>query len=113
MAAFGPETDFYSSELIAKIVAYLDACCSAVGIADGILLFFRYKESWTIWYIAVIMEMVINIITGQWILLILKVGYLTNTTYGYIKWQKYIKSRNEEELSVISETTTEVAENIA
>jgi nicotinamide mononucleotide transporter len=23
-------------------------------------------------------------------------GYLTNTTYGYIKWTKYIKSHKEE-----------------
>ena len=28
---------------------------------------------------------------GQWVLLVLKAGYLTNTTYGYIKWNKYIK----------------------
>ena len=34
-----------------------------------------------------------NILAGQWILLILKAGYFTNTTYGYIKWTKYIKER--------------------
>jgi nicotinamide mononucleotide transporter len=32
---------------------------------------------------------------GQWVLLPLKVGYLTNTTYGYIKWSKYIKAQPE------------------
>ena len=25
-------------------------------------------------------------------LLVLKAGYLTNTTYGYIKWTQYIKA---------------------
>ena len=57
-----------------------------------ILLILRYREQWIAWYISTILETVINIMSGQWMLLILKVGYLTNTTYGYIKWTKYIKS---------------------
>ena len=94
LAAYGPETDFFSSELVEKVVAYLDACCSAVSIANGILLYFRYKENWLVWFIYVIFETVINIITGQWILLILKIGYFTNTVYGYLKWTKYIDGKN-------------------
>ena len=38
--------------------------------------------------------------TGQFVLLILKIGYLTNTTYGYIKWTKYVNSRKEEKLTL-------------
>ena len=34
---------------------------------------------------------VINILSGQYVLLILKLGYLTNCTYVYIKWSNYIK----------------------
>jgi len=34
-----------------------------------------------------------NILMGQWVLLVLKAGYFTNTTYGYIKWTKYIKQK--------------------
>lgn len=94
LAAFGPETDFYSSVLVEKVVAYLDACCSALSIVNGILLFFRFKENWLVWFIYVIAETVINIILGQWILLILKIGYFTNTTYGYLKWSKYIKEND-------------------
>ena len=101
MAAYGPETDFYSDETIIKVVAYLDACVSAVGLANGILLFFRFKENWLVWYISVILETVINIISGQWILLILKVAYFTNTTYGYLKWTKYCKNK---ELSTQTKT---------
>jgi nicotinamide mononucleotide transporter len=33
---------------------------------------------------------------GQWVLLVLKAGYFTNTTYGYIKWTKYIKNKEKE-----------------
>lgn len=91
-AAFGPETDFYSSQTILKVVAYLDACASAVGIANGLFILFRFREQWFAWYICTFLEIAINIVSGQWVLLVLKAGYLTNTTYGYIKWTKYIKS---------------------
>ena len=92
MAAYAPDTDFYSSELIEVIVCYLDACVSAVGIANGLFILFRYREQWLAWYICAGLETVINILSGQWVLLVLKAGYFTNTTYGYIKWTKYIKS---------------------
>lgn len=82
---------FATNVTLKNIVCYIDACASAVGIANGLLILFRYREQWIAWYIVSILETVINIIAGQWILLILKVGYLTNTTYGYIKWTKYIK----------------------
>lgn len=78
--------------LLENAVCYLDACCSAVGIANGLFILFRYREQWIAWYIATFLETAINIISGQWVLLVLKAGYLTNTTYGYIKWTKYIKA---------------------
>ena len=71
---------------------YLDACASAVGIANGLFILFRYREQWIAWYIVCILEIALNIMAGQGILLVLKAGYLTNTTYGYIKWTKYIRS---------------------
>ena len=76
--------------LIEQICCYLDACVSAVGITNGLLIYFRYREQWIAWYISVALETAINILAGQWVLLVLKAGYLVNTTYGYIKWTKYI-----------------------
>ena len=84
-----------SNMFIKNLICYLDACASAVGIANGVFILLRYREQWIAWYIVAILETVINIITGQWILLVLKAGYLTNTTYGYIKWTKYIKAHKE------------------
>ena len=72
------------------IVCYLDACVTAVGICNGVFILLRYREQWIAWYISSILEGVINVLAGQWVLLVLKLGYLTNTTYGYIKWTKYI-----------------------
>lgn len=91
------ETDLFGgNELIETIVCYLDACVSAVGIANGVFILLRLREQWIAWYIDAILEGVINVLSGQWVLLVLKLGYLTNTTYGYIKWSKYIKEHKEE-----------------
>lgn len=83
---------FANNVMYKNIACYLDACVSAVGIANGLFILFRYREQWIAWYISAILETVINIMAGQYVLLVLKAGYLTNTTYGYIKWTKYIKS---------------------
>lgn len=90
-------TDFYNNEMLETAIIYIDACASAVGIANGLFIFFRFREQWIAWYICAALEAVINIISGQYVLLILKLGYFTNTTYGYIKWSNYIKSHKEEE----------------
>lgn len=82
---------FGGNRMLENVVCYLDACASAVGIANGLFILLRYREQWIAWYICAFLETVINILAGQWVLLILKAGYFTNTTYGYIKWTQYIK----------------------
>lgn len=84
---------FSGNRTLEIIVCYIDACVSAVGVANGLFILFRFREQWIAWYISAILEGVINILSGQFILLILKLGYLTNTTYGYIKWTRYINAR--------------------
>ena len=87
---------FASNVALKNIVCYLDACVSAVGIANGVFILLRYREQWIAWYISTFIETAINIMAGQFVLLVLKAGYLTNTTYGYIKWTRYIKSHKDE-----------------
>ena len=87
---------FNGNELYEVIVCYLDACVSAVAILNGLFIFFRYREQWIAWYVDAILETIINILAGQYVLLVLKLGYFTNTTYGYIKWTKYIKEHKDE-----------------
>lgn len=86
-------TDFINNKTTETIIIYLDACASAISIANGLFIFFRLKEQWFAWYICALLETIINVMSGQYVLLVLKIGYFTNTTYGYIKWNKYIKSR--------------------
>lgn len=95
-------TDFYNNEILETAIIYIDACASAVGIANGLFIFFRLREQWIAWYICALLEAIINIISGQYVLLVLKLGYFTNTTYGYIKWTKYIQAHNNEKLTQIS-----------
>ena len=63
-----------------------------MGVVNGVFILLRLREQWIAWYLCAALEAVINILSGQFVLLILKLGYFTNTTYGYIKWTKYIKS---------------------
>lgn len=82
---------FAGNEKLEILVCYLDACVSAVAICNGVFILFRLREQWIAWIIDAVLEAVINVLSGQWVLLVLKVGYLTNSLYGYGKWTKYIK----------------------
>ena len=95
-------TDFFgNNKTLETAIIYIDACASVVGVLNGVFIFFRFREQWIAWYICALLEAIINIMSGQYVLLILKLGYFTNTTYGYIKWSKYIKSHDEEKLTLL------------
>ena len=94
-------SDFFKSRTLEVIVCYVDACASAVGVANGLFILFRYREQWIAWYICAALESLINILSGQFVLLVLKLGYFTNTTYGYIKWSNYIKRSKVEDKTLL------------
>lgn len=85
---------FHGNKLIENIVCYLDACVTILGIMNGLFILFRFREQWITWILSSIGEGVINVLSGQIVLLVLKLGYLTNSVYGYVKWTKYIKEHN-------------------
>lgn len=87
-------TDFFVDKNLEKLIIYLDASASAVGVANGLFIYFRLREQWIAWYVCSIIDTVINILSGQYVLLVLKLGFFTNTTYGLIKWNKYIKEHS-------------------
>lgn len=94
-------TDFLGgSRSLELAIIYLDACASAVGIANGLFIFFRLREQWIAWYVCALLEAVMNILAGQYVLLVLKLGYFTNTTYGYIRWSRYIREHQNAENSL-------------
>lgn len=73
--------------------SYLDAFVSALGMANGILLLLRYNEQWYAWFAYLIFDAVLWIISGHYIMLITVVAMMINTIYGFVKWIKYIKSK--------------------
>ena len=70
---------------------YLDAIANTFSVCNGLFLLFRYKEQWIPWIGVAIVEAIMWILSGQFIMLILSLGYLMNSTYGFIKWTIYIK----------------------
>jgi len=92
--ALSETTDIFNENQrnLAILVCYLDAMVSALDICNGTFILLRLKEQWIAWYLEVIFDAICIIIGGQYALLALTLCYLTNTTYGYIKWDRYIKS---------------------
>lgn len=103
LTVISPEGILEANSTAEIALCYIDACASAVGICNGLFILFRFREQWIAWYICTILETIMNIILGQWVLLVLKAGYLTNTTYGYIKWTKYIKSHENKTVNLPNE----------
>lgn len=75
---------------------YLDALANTFSVCNGLFLVFRFKEQWLPWIGVALVEAVMWILSGQYIMLVLSVGYLMNSLYGLLKWQKYIKTHPEE-----------------
>ena len=84
LARFMPDTGFFSSDSHQVVAAYLDAYASALAVANGVLFFFRFRESWYPWILYSIVNIVYLILSGFWIFIVLQLGYLTNAIYGYI-----------------------------
>jgi nicotinamide mononucleotide transporter len=81
---------------------YLDALANTFSVCNGLFLWLRYKEQWLPWYGVCICEAIMWVIAGNYIMLILSIGYITNTTYGLIKWSKYASSHSDEEVLTTS-----------
>lgn len=79
---------------------YLDALANTFSVCNGLFLIFRFKEQWIPWIGVALVEAVMWILSGQYIMLILSIGYLMNSLYGFIMWTKYVKKHKEEPVKV-------------
>lgn len=77
---------------------YIDAFCTAVGMANGILLLLRYNEQWIAWIICLGLNAWLYIAAGSYFMLITVAAMTVNTVYGFVKWLLYIKSHNKSAL---------------
>lgn len=76
--------------------SYLDALASACGMANGVLLLFRYTEQWYAWTMTLVLYAILYTISGAYIMLITVAAMMVNTVYGYCKWYHYTRTHEVE-----------------
>ncbi len=70
----------------------MDATSNCINLCGIILMILRFKESWWLWLINNIIDLIIWIITvinggdGSVMMLLVSIGYLLINIYGVIKW---------------------------
>lgn len=73
-------------------LALMDATSNCINLCGVVLMILRFKESWWLWLINNIIDLLIWIITvinkgeGSIMMLLVSIGYLLINIYGVIKW---------------------------
>jgi len=73
-------------------LAFMDAASNCINLCGVILMILRFKESWWIWLVNNIIDLIIWTITvinkgnGSIMMLLVSIGYLLINIYGMIKW---------------------------
>lgn len=79
-------------------LAFMDATSNCINLCGVILMILRFKESWWLWLINNVIDLIIWIITvinggeGSIMMLLVSIGYLLINIYGVIKWT--LEARN-------------------
>lgn len=73
-------------------LAFMDASSNCINLCGVILMILRFKESWWLWLVNNIIDLIIWIITvidkgnGSIMMLLVSIGYLLINIYGVVKW---------------------------
>lgn len=73
-------------------LAFMDATSNCINLCGVILMILRFKESWWLWLVNNIIDLIIWIITvinkgnGSIMMLLVSIGYLLINIYGVIRW---------------------------
>ena len=84
-------------------LALMDATSNCINLCGVILMILRFKESWWLWLINNIIDLIIWIITvinggsGSVMMLLVSIGYLLINIYGVIKWNLEAKKNKDVE----------------
>lgn len=86
-------------------LAFMDATSNCINLCGVILMILRFKESWWLWLINNIIDLIIWIITvinggeGSIMMLLVSIGYLLINIYGVVKWNIEAKRNKDLEVS--------------
>ena len=86
-------------ELMGGNEAYLDALGSLFEITTGLLIMLRFKNHYIIWLTAVLIDSVLYGMVGEWLIVLMNLGYVLIVLYGYLNWERNIKKQKMETLS--------------
>lgn len=79
--------------LLGGNMAYLDALGSLFEISTGILIMLRFKNHYIVWLTAVLIQSVLYGIAGEWLIVLMNIGYVLIAAYGYFNWERNIKKQ--------------------
>lgn len=83
---------YFLSLIPGQRLALMDATSNCINLCGVVLMILRFKESWWLWLINNIIDLLIWIITvinkgeGSIMMLLVSIGYLLINIYGVIKW---------------------------
>lgn len=67
---------------------FLDTLTTVIGIIAQIMLIFRFREQWVLWFILDVLCIVLWAIDGNWCLSMQYVFWAVNCIYGFYSWKK-------------------------
>lgn len=69
----------------------LDTLTTVIGIVAQIMLIFRFKEQWVLWFILDVLCIILWAIDGNWCLMTQYIFWTVNCIYGFFYW-RYAKN---------------------
>lgn len=93
LAVFTPLLIFGVSTLVVDANSeqpFLDTLTTVIGIIAQLMLIFRFREQWVLWFVLDILCIVLWAKDGNWCLMVQYIFWAVNCIYGYFSW-KYIK----------------------
>lgn len=69
---------------------FLDTLTTTIGIVAQLMMIFRFREQWVLWFILDVLCIALWAIDGNWCLMVQYIFWTINCIYGYYCW-KYEK----------------------
>ena len=66
----------------------LDTTTTVIGIIAQLMLIFRFREQWVLWFILDVLCIVLWAKDGNWCLMVQYIFWTINCVYGYFCWKK-------------------------
>ena len=76
-------TNRFNSEQV-----FLDTLTTVIGIIAQLMLIFRFKEQWVLWFILDVLCVILWALDNNWCLMTQYIFWTINCVYGYFNWGK-------------------------